>query len=87
MVWLIGERRLVLFPAGTIVRDPHHLESLTRGKQDFNLRITSYQEFNKYKPIVSRLLPRKKKVKSLAVVIIGYFSLSKLVGVKLLLCQ
>ena len=87
MVWLIGERRLVLFPAGTIVRDPHHLESLTRGEQDFNLRITSYQEFSKYKPIVSRLLPRKKKVKSLAVVIIGYFSLSKLVGVKLLLCQ
>ena len=30
MVWLIDERRLALFPAGTIVKDPHHRESLTR---------------------------------------------------------
>ena len=29
VVWLTNERRLVLFPAGTIVRDPHHRESLT----------------------------------------------------------
>ena len=28
-VWLTDERRLALFPAGTIVRDPHHRESLT----------------------------------------------------------
>ena len=24
VVWLTDERRLALFPAGTIVRDPHH---------------------------------------------------------------
>ena len=30
VVWLTNERRLVLFPAGTIVRDPHHRESPTR---------------------------------------------------------
>ena len=27
MVWLTDERGLALFPAGTIVRDPHHCES------------------------------------------------------------
>ena len=32
------ERRLALFPAGTIVRDPHHCESLTCREQDMNLR-------------------------------------------------
>ena len=30
VVWLTDERRLALFPAGTIVRDPHHRESPTR---------------------------------------------------------
>ena len=30
VVWLTDERRLALFPAGTIVRDPHHYESKTR---------------------------------------------------------
>ena len=40
LVWLIDERRLSLFPAGTIVRDPHHRESLTRREQDWNLRRT-----------------------------------------------
>ena len=30
VVWLIGERRLALFPTGTIVRDPHHRETPTR---------------------------------------------------------
>ena len=38
VVWLTDERRLVLFSAGTIVRDPHHRESPTRGKQELNLR-------------------------------------------------
>ena len=38
MVWLTDERRLALFPAGTIVRDPHHLETLTCREQDLNLR-------------------------------------------------
>ena len=39
-LWLTNERRLALFPAGTIVRDPHHRESPTRRKQDLNLRRT-----------------------------------------------
>ena len=30
VVWLTDERRLALFPAGTIVRDLHHRESPTR---------------------------------------------------------
>ena len=37
VVWLTDERSLALFPAGTIVRDPHHLESPTRRDQDLNL--------------------------------------------------
>ena len=37
MVWLTDERRLALCPAGTIVRDPHHHESLTRHKQSSGL--------------------------------------------------
>ena len=36
LVWLTNERRLALFPGCTIVRDPHHLESLTSCKQDWN---------------------------------------------------
>ena len=36
VVWLTDERLLALFPAGTIVRDPHHCESLTYHKQDLN---------------------------------------------------
>ena len=40
VVWLTDERRLALFPAGTIVRGPHHRESLTRREQDLNLRRT-----------------------------------------------
>ena len=35
--WLTDERRLALFPAGTIVRDPRHRESPARLKQDLNL--------------------------------------------------
>ena len=30
-------KRVVLFPAGTIVRDSHHRESQTRRKQDLSL--------------------------------------------------
>ena len=37
---LTEERRLALFPAGTIVRDPHHRESPTRREQGLNLRRT-----------------------------------------------
>ena len=33
VVWLTSERRLALFPAGTLVRDPHHPESLTHLEQ------------------------------------------------------
>ena len=34
------ERRVTLIPAETIVRDSHHRKSLTRRKQDLNLRTT-----------------------------------------------
>ena len=36
-------KRLALFPAGTIVRDPHHRKSPTRREQDLNLRRTLVQ--------------------------------------------
>ena len=35
VVWLTDERLITLFPAGIIVRDPHHRESLTHRKQDW----------------------------------------------------
>ena len=38
VVWLTDKRRLALFPAGTILRDPHHRESLTRREQGLDLR-------------------------------------------------
>ena len=37
MVWLTDEGQLALLPAGTIVRDSHHCQSLTHRKQDLNL--------------------------------------------------
>ena len=37
VVWLTNEQRLVLFPAGTIIRDPHHRESPKRREQGLNL--------------------------------------------------
>ena len=37
VVWLTDERRLALFPAGTIVRDPDHRESPTRREQGLSL--------------------------------------------------
>ena len=40
VVWLTGERRLALFPAGTIIRDPPHRESSIRREQGLNLRRT-----------------------------------------------
>ena len=43
MVWLTGERRLALFPAEAIVRDPHHREYPTRREQDLNLLRTRVQ--------------------------------------------
>ena len=45
VVWLTDERHLALFPAGTIVRDPHHRESPTSCEEDFNLRRTLVQAF------------------------------------------
>ena len=36
VVWLTDERRLALFSAGTIVRDPYHRESLTHREQGLN---------------------------------------------------
>ena len=41
--WLTDERCLALFPAGAIVRDPHHGESPTHREQDLNLRKTWVQ--------------------------------------------
>ena len=43
MVWLTNERRLVLFPAGTIVRNPHHCKPLLSREQDLNLLRTWVQ--------------------------------------------
>ena len=40
MVWLIDERRLVLFPAGTIVRDSNYREFPSHRKS----RIWTYAE-------------------------------------------
>ena len=37
---LTDERHLVLFPAGTIVRNPHHRESPAHRQQVLNLRRT-----------------------------------------------
>ena len=37
VVWLTDKRCLALFPVGTIVRDPHHHESLICCEQDLNL--------------------------------------------------
>ena len=45
VVWLTDEKRVALFPAGTIVRDPHHGKSPTRREQDLNLRRTWAQAF------------------------------------------
>ena len=38
--WPTKSGRLILFPVGTIVRDPHHRKSLTCRNQDLNLRRT-----------------------------------------------
>ena len=38
LAWLTNERRLALFLAGNIVRDPHHRQSPRRRNQDLNLR-------------------------------------------------
>ena len=43
VVWLTDKRCLALFPAGTIVRDPHHRESLTCLEQGLNLHRTWVQ--------------------------------------------
>ena len=37
VVWLTDKKHLALFPAGTIVRDPHHPESPTCREQDLHL--------------------------------------------------
>ena len=37
VVSLIDEMRLALFPAKTIVRDPHHCKFRTRHEQDLNV--------------------------------------------------
>ena len=44
MVWLTAERRLALFPAGTIFRDPHHCKIRTRREQGEATRIKATRE-------------------------------------------
>ena len=44
VVWLTDEKRLALFPSGTIARDPHYRESPTCRQQDLNLRRTWVQD-------------------------------------------
>ena len=43
-VWLTNERRLAIFPAGTIVRDPHYLEAPIR-RQRYLTRRQQYLGF------------------------------------------
>ena len=43
VVWFIEKKRLALFTAWTIVRDPHHRESPTRREHDLNLPGTRVQ--------------------------------------------
>ena len=45
VIWLNDERHVALFPAETIVRDPHHRESPTRREQDLNLHRTRVQAY------------------------------------------
>ena len=40
VVWSTDEKRLILFPAGITVRDPHYRESPTRCEKDLDLRRT-----------------------------------------------
>ena len=40
MVWFTDKKRLALFLAGNIVRDPHDRESPIHREQDLNLRRT-----------------------------------------------
>ena len=44
LVWLTDEMLFALFPAGTIVRDPHHSKSPTRRGQDLSLHRTKVQD-------------------------------------------
>ena len=37
VVWFTDERRSALFPAGALVRDPHHFEPPTRREQGLDL--------------------------------------------------
>ena len=56
MVWLTDERRLALFLAGTIVRDPHHRQSPARRKQCLSLGFAqnlSSIKLNKYIMVVT----------------------------------
>ena len=41
VVWLTDERRLALFSAGTIARDPHHRESPARREHGLNQNLSS----------------------------------------------
>ena len=69
MVWLTDKRRLVLFPGGTIVRDPHHHKSPTRREQvnkntlslNYGKRMQSIYSKETYAYGTSKDLVRRKK--------------------------
>ena len=52
VVWLTEERRLALFPAGIIVRDPHHRESRHAASSSYNY----YTKLNVLYPLNSTVL-------------------------------
>ena len=70
VAWLNGERHLALFPTGIFVRDPHHCESPTCCKQDFNLCRTWFQALLK----VITTTPQHHYTTSVGIVFCSRFS-------------
>ena len=52
VVWLTDEKRLALFPFGTIVRDPHHRESPKSREQDLSVKLQALK--CKWKPYLAK---------------------------------
>ena len=65
MVWLTDERRLVLFSAGTFLRDPHHHESPIHRKQSVKITYgyVMSKDFKRVILIVQRISPVQQKFK------------------------
>ena len=63
VVWLTDESRLALFPAGTIVRDPHHCKFMTRRNVSSILQMHDSKFLLYLKSAACQyLLPNKKSV-------------------------